>query len=331
MNDEVSANVCPQPSHQNDKLRLGVSACLLGQNVRYDGGHKLDRFIAEQLGRFAEFVPVCPEVECGLPVPREAMRLVGDPEAPRLMTVRSGRDLTEQMLRWARGRVEELAREDLCGFIFKSRSPSSGMVGVKVYGESGVPAKKGVGLFARAFMERFPLVPAEDDGRLHDAVLRENFVERVFTLKRWRDALAQGRRLKTLVDFHARHKYLIQSHSEKHVREMGRLVAHAKGAPVADAFAEYERLLLEALSLKATVRKHSNVLQHILGYFKRQLAADEKQEMLEVIEQYRAGHAPLLVPVTLINHYVRKYRQPYLAEQAYLNPHPAELKLRTYS
>lgn len=319
-----------KPHPPEEMLRLGVSACLLGHEVRYDGGHKLDRFIAHELGRFVEFVPVCPEVECGLPVPREAMRLVGEPDSPRLVTVRTSVDLTDQMMDWVRRRVQELAAENLCGFIFKTKSPSSGMRGVKVYNDKGVPSKKGTGLFARAFMERFPLIPVEDDGRLHDAGLRENFIERVFCLKRWRDTLASGRSVNGLVEFHTRNKYLLHAHSEEHTRALGKLVANAKGRETSEVFAEYEAMLLDAMARKATVRKHCNALQHMLGYFKKRITADEKQEMLEVIERYRAGYAPLLVPMTLMNHYVRKYDEPYLKKQAYLNPHPMELRLRAY-
>ena len=314
----------------NARIKLGVSTCLLGQDVRYDGGHKLDRFIRDTLGQYVDYVPVCPEVECGLGVPREAMRLVGEPSAPRLVTIRSGRDLTDQMLRWAEKRLAELAGEGLCGFIFKSNSPSSGMERVKVYTDKGMPNKTGRGIFAGLFMDRFPLIPAEDEGRLHDPRLRENFIERIFTLRRWRETLAGNKGLGQLVQFHTRHKLLILSHSEKHYREMGKLVAEGKTRPVEELYASYETLLMTALALKTTNRKNTNVLQHMLGYFKRDLSADEKQEMLTLIDQYAQGLVPLIVPITLLNHYVRKYRQGYLAEQVYLNPHPTELKLRTH-
>ena len=312
------------------KIRLGVSACLLGENVRFDGGHKLDRFITDTLGQFVEYVPVCPEVECGLPVPREAMRLVGDPANPRLVTSRTQVDHTERMVAWARKQVPELESEGLCGCIFKSNSPSSGMERVRVYDANGVPSKSGVGIFARVFMEHFPLLPVEDEGRLHDMKLRENFIERVFTLKRWRDTLAAGRTRGGCVAFHTRHKLLLLAHSPKHYREMGRLVAHAKELPPDDLFPRYEALLMEAMRLKATPVKHANVLQHLMGYFREQLSPDEKQELLAAIENYRNGHVPLIVPVTLINHYVRKYDQPYLKDQWYLNPHPIELQLRNH-
>ncbi|UCG12277.1 MAG: DUF1722 domain-containing protein, partial [Deltaproteobacteria bacterium] len=188
------------------KIRIGISACLLGEKVRFDGGHKLDRYIVNTLGQYFDFVPVCPEVECGLGIPRESMRLVGNPENPWLITHKTKIDHTERLLSWARGRVQELEREDLCGFIFKKDSPSSGMERVRVYTEKGMPAKTGVGMFARAFMEHFPLLPVEDEGRLHDPRLRENFIERVFTLKRWREILAKPPRLGHVVDFHTRHK-----------------------------------------------------------------------------------------------------------------------------
>lgn len=312
------------------QIKLGVSTCLLGQDVRYDGGHKLDRFIRDTLGQYVDYVPVCPETECGLGVPREAMRLVGDPSAPRLVTIRSGRDLTDQMLQWAEKRLAELAGERLCGFIFKSNSPSSGMERVKVYNESGMPNKTGRGIFAGLFMDRFPLIPTEDEGRLHDPRLRENFIERIFTLKRWRETLAEKKDLGQLVRFHTRHKLLILSHSEKHYREMGKRVAAGKTQPIEQLYETYETLLMTALALKTTTRKNTNVLQHMLGYFKRDLSADEKQEMLTLIDQYARGMIPLLVPITLLNHYVRKYGQEYLADQVYLNPHPTELKLRTH-
>ena len=312
-------------------IRLGISACLLGRPVRYNGGHRLDQFITETLGRHVEFVPVCPEVECGLPVPREAMRLVGDdPDTPRLVTSRSGRDLTDRMQAWIGGRLEELAKENLLGFIFKSGSPSSGMERVKVYNGKGMPVLKGVGMFARAFMTRFPLLPVEDDGRLHDDGLRENFIERLFAMKRWQDTLAAEPGVRGLIAFHTREKLLIMAHSPKHVSRLGALVAHAKERPFPEVRAEYLALLVEALRLKATPAKNANALQHAMGYFKRNLGADEKAELLEVLDHYRLGHVPLIVPVTLVNHYVRVYAQPYLADQSYLHPHPVELKLRNH-
>jgi uncharacterized protein YbgA (DUF1722 family) len=201
---------------------------------------------------------------------------------------------------------------------------------VRVYDQKGMPAKKGVGMFARIFMEHFPLLPVEEEGRLHDPNLRENFVERIFTLKRWRNVLAKKESRGTLVDFHTQHKLLILSHSPKNYQTMGKLVAQAKGIPLKDLFQQYQAVLMEALQLKTTPKKNANVLMHMMGYFKGQLSSDEKQELLEVIEHYRQEVVPLIVPMTLMSHYVRKYNQPYLKQQVYLNPHPLELQLRNH-
>ena len=314
-----------------DKIRLGISTCLLGENVRYDGGHKLDRYLTDTLGQYVEYVPVCPEVECGLTVPREAMRLVGRADAPRLVTVRTRLDLTDRMMSWAKKRVKELEGEDLCGFIFKGGSPSSGMERVKVYNDRGMAEKKGVGMFARVFMDHFPLVPVEEEGRLHDPKLRENFIESIFALMRWRELLRERKNLGALVHFHTEHKLLILSHSEKHYRALGKLVADGKRLPLKELYMNYETLLMEALKLGTTVKKHVNVLQHMMGYFKEQLSKDEKQELLEILTEYRKGIIPLIVPVTLINHYVRKYEEGYLSRQVYLNPHPIALQLRNHA
>ena len=311
-------------------IKLGISSCLVGERVRWNGDHTLDRFLADTLGQYVEYVPVCPEVECGFSIPREPFRLVGDPNSPRLVTSTTNQDHTDRMNEWSRKRVTELEKEGLCGFIFKSKTPSSGMERVKVYNERGMPAKVGVGVFARAFMEHFPLLPVEEDGRLHDPNLRENFIERIFAFKRWRETLAKGRTRGNLVDFHTDHKMLILSHSPQHHRMMGKLVAQAKDTPMKEVYEEYQNLLMEALRLKTTLKKNANVLMHALGYFKKQLSGDEKQELLEVIDFHRHGHVPLIVPITLVNHYVRKYDQPYLRGQYYLHPHPVELHLRNH-
>ena len=313
-----------------EKIRIGVSACLLGQNVRYDGGHQRDRYITDTLGRWFEWVPVCPEVEYGLPIPREAMRLVGDPETPRLITIRTRIDHTDGMLSWADKRLEALAAEDLCGFIFKSRSPSSGMAAVKVYPETGMAVKKGVGIFAGAFMRRFPLLPVEEDGRLNDPALRENFIERIFVYRRWRELERRSGGMKELVTFHAEHKLLILSHSPKHLTILGRLVANPDRMKLAALRDEYFQNLMEGLRLTATVRKQTNVLEHMAGYFKKKLTPDEKKELGEVIGNYHRGLLPLIVPVTLIAHYVRLHGEPYLQKQIYLHPHPIELMLRNH-
>lgn len=313
-----------------EKIRMGVSACLLGEKVRYDGQHKLDNYIADTLSQWFEFVPVCPEFELGLGVPRESMRLEGDPEHPRLVTNKTKVDLTDRMLAWSAARVQSLEQENLCGFIFKSKSPSSGMERVKVYQSNGQVVKKGNGLFAKTFMDRFPLLPVEEEGRLHDPALRENFIERVFTLRRWREMLDGNRTRGGLVAFHTQHKYLLMAHSIPHYRELGRIVADLKGRKLQPVYAEYHAMMMDALRLCATVKKHVNVLQHMAGYFKQQLTPDEKQELQEIINQYHAGLVPLVVPITMINHYVRKHGVDYLADQFYLHPHPIELQLRNH-
>jgi len=313
------------------KIRIGVSACLLGENVRWNGGHARDRYLTDILGSYVEYVPVCPEVECGLGVPRETLRLEGDPDAPRLVTSKTGIDHTDEMLRWARKKVGDLEKEDLCGFIFKRKSPSSGLYNIPVRTSKGMPQKKGQGLFAGMFTTHFPLIPVEEDGRLNDTKLRETFIEQIFTLQRWRNVLAGKKAMGRLVDFHTRHKLLLMSHSPSHYRVMGKLVAGGKASPANELYERYETLLMEALKLKTTVKKNINVLQHIMGFFKKQLSGDEKQELLEVINQYRSEYVPLIVPVTLFNHYVRKYGQSYLAQQVYLNPHPIALKLRNHA
>jgi uncharacterized protein YbgA (DUF1722 family)/uncharacterized protein YbbK (DUF523 family) len=302
----------------------------LGENVRYDGGHKLDRFLRDTLGQHVEYVPVCPEVECGLGIPRESMHLAGDPQNPRLVTTRTGLDLTEKMTRWAAKRVKELESEELSGFIFKSRSPSSGMERVNVFSDKGQPVKKGVGLFARAFMDHFPDVPVEEDGRLNDPGLRENFIEAIFALGRWRELGAGKMTVGKLVKFHTANKLLLLSHSRKHYSEMGRLVAAGKSLTPARLYETYGRLLVQSLKVKATAKKNTDVLMHAMGYFKKELSHEEKQELLEHLEMYREGQLPLVVPLTLIRHYIMKYDKQYLKEQVYFHPHPLEVMLRNH-
>jgi len=313
-----------------DRIKIGISSCLLGERVRYDGGHKQDHYLTDTLGRYVEWVPVCPEVECGLPVPREAMRLVGDPDEPRLVTIRTGADHTDGMKAWARKKLDTLEREELCGFIFKSRSPSSGYTGVKVYSSSGVPARKGTGIFAGVFIEQFPLIPVEDEGRLHDPALRENFIERVFVFKRWRDYRSNDGTAGGLVSFHTDIKLLLMSHSQKHYSMLGRMVAGGMKEKKAGLPERYISVLMEGLRLIATAKKNTNVLMHVAGYFKKVLTPDAKAELLQIIESYHKGLIPLIAPLTLINHYVRTYDEPYLKTQYYLNPHPLELMLRNH-
>jgi uncharacterized protein YbgA (DUF1722 family)/uncharacterized protein YbbK (DUF523 family) len=329
-NEHIKDVECCDPN-AGGVVRIGVSACLLGQKVRYDGNHKLDPFIRDTLGRFVEFVLVCPEVETGLGVPREPMHLAGDPADPRLVTVHTGIDRTARMKAWGERRLDDLAALDLCGYIFKSRSPSSGMERIKVHDTDGrVISTAGVGIWARMVMERFPTMPVEDEGRLNDPDLRERFVERVFVYRRWRDIVERERTADALVRFHTIHKLLIMSHSPEHARELGRIAASSGGCDIGPINDRYLAVLTAALARAATVRKHANVLMHVMGYFKRVLTPEDKRELLETIERFHNGWVPLIVPITLLNHYVRAFDQPYLKSQVYLNPHPVELGLRNH-
>jgi uncharacterized protein YbgA (DUF1722 family)/uncharacterized protein YbbK (DUF523 family) len=330
LNPDSNRTAFPVGAGTGRPIRILISSCLLGDKVRYDGGHKRDEYLVETLGKFVRYIPICPEVECGLPVPREAMRLAGDPAAPRLVTIKGGIDHTDRMTAWARKRLRELADLDLCGYICKRDSPSSGMERVKVYGPSGIPSNVGAGMFTKAFLEYFPLIPTEEEGRLQDPVLREMFIERVFTLRRFRDLLARGKFRGGLVEFHTDHKLLLLSHGREHYSELGRLVARAKEVPLDELFARYQQTLMEALAHSATVKKCSDVMLHMVGHFKTLLDAAEKRELLELINQYRTRMIPLIVPVTLLRHYVRKYDVAYLRRQVFLNPHPIELMLRNH-
>lgn len=314
-----------------DRIPLGISGSLLGLSALNKGSDRGDPFLRDTLGRFVHYVPVFPEDDCGLAEVWEDLRLEGDIQVPRLKNSKTGEDVTERVVRWSRQKAEELEAEGLCGFVLKGRSPISGMERVHVYADDGSRRKDGVGLFASILMNHSPLLPVEEDGRLHDSGLRENFIERIFVLKRWREMLARGRKIGHLVEFHAQHKLLLLAHSPKHSRSLGKLVAKAKEMAPEDLHDRYVSLMMEALRLKATVKKHTNVLHHLMGHFKRQLSRDEKQELLEVIGRYHEGGMPLIVPITLLNHYVRKYDEPYLRKQVYLEPHPLELKLRNHA
>lgn len=349
--------------------RLGISRCLLGHKVRFDGGHKRDPWIMAELANYVDFLPLCPEVECGMSIPREALRLVGDakkPETARLVTVRSGQDWTDTMLAWADNCLKELQDEGLCGYVFKRASPSNGMERVKLYpvqaGEAeedaqekskskgvtrntraqrkqNIPQNKGVGIFARAFMAHFPHMPVEEEGRLRDISLRERFMERIFIMQRWNDCIkamrstssmlyAKTSALGVLVNFHTRHKLLLLSHSPSHYRAMGRLVANAEHYDLQNLTYDYEKLLHDALSIHATPAKHVNVMQHMMRYFKKELSPSEKGELLEYIIMYKNRQVPLIIPMTLFLHYIRKYESEYLAMQYYINPYPMQLQLR---
>ncbi|MCA8959289.1 MAG: DUF1722 domain-containing protein [Planctomycetes bacterium] len=313
-----------------DEIRIGISACLLGERVRFDGGHKRDGFLTGTLGEFVTFVPVCPEVAIGLGTPREAIRLVRSDRGTRLVGVKSGEDHTEPMRRYSQKRTRELANADLDGFIVKRDSPTCGLERVRVYDQNGSPTKSGRGLFTEALIDASPLLPVEEEGRLCDPKLRESFFERVFAYRRVRSLFRARWSIGDLVRFHTREKMFLLAHHEPSYRELGRIVAGAKQTPRAELRTRYEELFMQALGRKATARKNTNVLQHMLGHLKDLVDGDDRRELVECIEEYRRGMIPLVVPVTLLRHHVRRHSIDYLSGQTYLEPHPKELMLRNH-
>jgi uncharacterized protein YbgA (DUF1722 family)/uncharacterized protein YbbK (DUF523 family) len=310
-------------------IRIGISACLLGQKVRHDGGHKHDRFITDILGPFVKFVPVCPEVEVGMPTPREAVELEGSVNTPRMVGVESKEDWTERMNIYAASRMKQLAEANLSGYILKKDSPSCGIKGVRLYSK-GVPSKTGRGLYAHALIKRFPLLPVEEEGRLNDARLRENFIVRVFAYYRLNNLFAGRFSRRAVVEFHTANKYLLLAHSPKHYTELGQLVAAINRYKPLNFCGKYSTLYMQALTFKTTVKKNINVMHHILGFLRKHLTDGDKKYILDLIEDYRSELVPLIVPVTLIKHYIHKHDLEYIANQLYLNPHPKELMLRNH-
>lgn len=314
----------------HERIRLGISACLLGEKVRFDGGHKRDPFLVESLGQFVDWVPVCPEVESGLDAPREAMRLVQVEGKIRLLTTRTTEDQTDRMVNYARRRIEELGGEELAGFVLKKDSPSCGVQRVKVYGSGGAPGRTGRGLFAEALATRFPLLPMEEEGRLNDPRLRDNFVERIFAYRRLTALFAARWSMGDVVRFHTAHKLTLMAHMPEAYRRLGRLVASGKSIARRQFQQRYSLEFMTALAVIATPRRQANVLQHMLGYFKLTLDSDSRAELLALIEDYAGGRVPLVVPLTLFGHHIRRCGVPYLEDQVYLRPHPVELMLRNH-
>lgn len=312
----------------NAKIRIGISRCLLGENVRYDGGHKHDSFITGTLANYFSWVPVCPEMEIGLGSPRESMKLAEINGMVHLVTNKTGQDLTDKMNSFANLRIAELQQESLHGFILKKDSPSCGIFRVRVQNESDSIQRKGRGLFAEALIKQYPDLPMEEEGRLQDWKLRENFIERVFSYYRWLDFVNSHPRAKDLVNFHTRQKFAILAHSRTHYQQLGQLVARAGKKPIHKILAEYRSLYMNALAVHTTPRKQANVLYHLMGYLKKALDAEDKSELVEMIENYRCGIIPLIVPLTLLNHHFRRHPDSWVQEQTYLNPYPAELMLR---
>ncbi|MGB1109716.1 MAG: YbgA family protein [Gammaproteobacteria bacterium] len=314
-------------STESRKIPIGISSCLLGQQVRYDGGHKNDSYINGTLGEFFEFLPYCPELGAGLGVPRPPIRLVGDEQSPRALGVKDASlDVTEALKDYSRRTVAELP--PIRGYLLKRASPSCGMERVKVYTDKGMPNGSSSGLFAAELMRAHPLLPVEEEGRLGDAVLRENFIQRVFVYDRWLRLVEAGMSPGGLVDFHTHHKLIVLAHDEPGYRELGRIVANAGSGDITEISSEYITKLMSSLKKKATRNRHSNVLMHLMGYLKKHLDGDDKAELLESIDAYRGGEVPLVVPLVLLKHHFRRHPDPYVQGQYYLDPHPSELRLR---
>lgn len=321
------------PSPFSSRIRIGISSCLLGQPVRFDGNHKHDHYITGTLGAVFEFVPVCPEVGIGLGTPRPTIHLVGSPEAPRALGVKvTDLDVTDKLVRYGQRMAATFG--NLSGYIFKSKSPSCGMMRVKLHDgpshKGGGGSKQGVGLYAREIMRAHPLLPVEEEGRLGDPLLRDNFLECVFTYHRWQQLTAQRLTPKALVAFHTRHKLAIMTHGNEPYRALGQLVADASKRSIRALADDYAALLMLALRRRATARRHTDVLMHVMGYLKNRIGRADKQELLELIEDYRQDRVPRIAPITLLKHHFRNHPNAYIAEQTYLNPDPLELKLRGY-
>ncbi|HET8730340.1 MAG TPA: DUF523 and DUF1722 domain-containing protein [Moraxellaceae bacterium] len=315
-----------------ERIPVGISQCLLGDHVRYDGGHKRSRVCTEVLAKRFEFVPVCPEAGIGMGIPREAIHLVGRMEDDVLRAVgnrTADLDVTAALEQYGREKAAELG--ELCGYIFMGRSPSCGLGNIKVYHENGMPLGKNArGIYAREFTARHPLLPVEEEGRLRDPQLCENFVTRVYAWQRWRRLEAAGLTHARLQEFHARHKYLLMAHRPAAYQHLGRLVALSFQRPIADAANDYLQEFMATLQIICTNRSHTNVLQHLAGYLKKRLTSPDRQELAMLIDDYRQGKVPLIAPLTLLRHHLRQHPNEYVQRQVYLEPHPPELLLRNF-
>ena len=315
----------------NNKIKIGVSSCLIGEKVRWNGDHKQNHFVRDILENYFEYVSVCPEMEVGMGVPRETVALYGDLNKSRMISKKSQTDWTKPMESYIKDRVSSLTHDNLCGYIFKSKSPSCGLGRIPVYAEFGSnKVRHGAGMFAKAFTNKFPLIPTEDEGRLNDPMIRENFIVKVFSFSRLKDLFQIKFSIGELVRFHTQQKFLLLAHSRKHYDELGQLVAKPKSLTRQALKEKYGYIFMEALTFKATPKKNTDVLLHMMGFLKKILSKGEKEDILATIQDYRKGLLPLIVPVTLIRHQVKKHKIEYLKDQAYLNPHPKELMLRNH-
>ncbi|RXJ74598.1 hypothetical protein CS022_03250 [Veronia nyctiphanis] len=313
------------------KIKLGVSACVIGEKVRFDSGHKRSNFVCSELTDFVEYVPVCPEMAIGLPVPRPTIRLLEHDDQIRLVDTKNNEiDHTEKMVRFSEDKANQLSQMDLCGYVVCAKSPTCGMERVKVYRENGYVAaeKIGVGLYTKALMEKMPWLPIEEDGRLNDPVLKENFVFRLFALRDFYDSMSEGITRRAIIEFHSRYKLILMAHCPREYRELGSFVAKISEYDIDEFYLEYRTRFMQALAQRASRKNNTNVLMHLQGYFKRSLDKQQKAELAKLILAYRVGEMPLLVPLTLINHHLSLYPDAYIASQKYLKPYPDSLRLR---
>lgn len=307
------------------KVLLGVSSCLIGEKVRFDGGHKQSRYLLDTLGQYFAFRPFCPEMAIGLGVPRETIRLVElDGRTQAIGNKTADLNVTDALIQSAQ--EQSSWHQQIYGYVVKKDSPSCGMERVRVY-RGDQPERIGIGLYTETMMRNFPQLPIEEEGRLGDPVLRESFVKRVFIYKRWRDMVEGGLDWAALTDFHARHKLILYSHDQDLGRKLGRELSAAHDQPVADYAQRYLSQLMAILKIYAKRSNHVNVLEHIRGYLKRDLDKSDKQELTETIERYRLGQLPLIVPITLLRHHFRKNPNQYIERSYYMQPHPDELML----
>lgn len=322
---DVPETADQQKTTSDNPILIGISSCLLGEKVRFDTGHKHQSYITETLGKYFTFRSFCPEMAIGLGTPRETLRLVMQEDGVHCVGNKTASlDVTRQLTDVAH--QQESWHKDLCGYILKKDSPSCGMERVRVY-KGDMPERNGTGIYAQVLKEKFPYLPVEEEGRLGDPVLRENFIKRVFVYRHWRDIEVKGFTLQNLTDFHAQYKYVLLSHDQQLTRNLGSRLANASKEPIAEVLQWYFTELMTILEIKATRKNHVNVLQHLQGFLKNDIDKEYKKELTETIENYRLGLLPLIVPVTLLRHHFRRHPKPFVDQSKYLAPHPSELML----
>lgn len=310
-------------------MNIAVSGCLLGEKVRYDGGHKYDHFITDELGRFAELVPFCPEAVV-FGTPRASVRLVDEKSKIKVLRNNDFTDVTKELQKGVKAELKRLKPMKLSGVILKARSPSCGLGSTKTYLQNGFSSGKSYGLFAKALKEKYPFLPIEEEGRLCDAWLRENFVMQLFAYDAFEQLKASAPKMKEVVDFHTRYKFLLQAKDEKSYRELGNIIANHGNLEFGDLFENYELLFKSAIAKKSSIKRNCNVLEHMAGFFKNELTADEKQILHEQIKDYANKIIPLIVPLSTLHLYAKKYETKYLLNQVFLAPYPKELALRSH-